>query len=547
MAFSVKRIYCVLLIFSVIGIALFMRLLYLQGIIGNELAILGLFSRVQEVELDHDRGEIFDRNLKPLTNRNKQYDITLFPSQLKDKDACIQALAQYNTGSPIPLNTRVEQMVKPIKLMDNIPKNIAIEIKNQNLDGVVIHEAKNRYSDIASHIIGYCNLTDNRGMSGLEAMYDDQLKLGNQKYLAAFLDARSKLIPGLKYKQINLTKQVEKHDLVLTLDDSVQKVVEKVFDQHAQKGAVVVMDPHTGDILAMVSRPNFNAAQLDQYLTGGNGALLNRAISAYQPGSVFKLVVAIAALEKNLVDIDEKFIDKGYIDVDGTEFRRWDYKTGTRTITFQDAMAYSSNPIFIEVGLRIGMKGLVEYAEKLGFGNTTRLQFYNEISGNLPSEDNIYRGELANLSIGQGECEVTPMQMAALISTIVNHGIQVNPVLVDYSINEDGEKFKIRKYSQAKRIFSLHTAEEIKKMMIAVNQYGTGQAAWIQNGGSAGKTGSAETGRKSADGKGISHAWYVGFSPIDEPKYVVVVFVEDGLSGGDVAAPIFKEIIENIR
>lgn len=547
MAFSVKRIYYVLLLFSALGIVIFMRLFYLQGIRGNELATLGLFSRVQEIELGHDRGEIFDRNLKPLTNRNKEYNITVFPSQLKDKDASMQALAQYNTSSTLPLNAKLEKMVKPIKLIDNIPKNIALEIKNQNLDGVVVSETKNRYSDIASHLIGYCNLTDNRGMSGLEAMYDKELKLGNEQYLAAFLDARSNLIPGLKYKQINLAKQGEKQDLILTLDDSVQTLVEKVFDRHAQKGAVVVMEPHTGDILAMVSRPNFNAANLDHYLDGVNGALVNRAITAYQPGSVFKLAIAIAALEKKIVRIDEKFIDRGYIDVDGTKFRRWDYKTGIRTITFQEAMAYSSNPIFIEVGLRIGMERLVEYLEKLGFGSSTSLQFYNEMSGNLPSKDNIYRGELANLSIGQGECEVTPMQMATLVSTIVNHGIQVSPVLVEYRVNENGEKIKMRKQAQVKRIFSLNTAEQIKKMMIAVNQYGTGQAAWIENGGSAGKTGSAETGRKSADGKGISHAWYVGFSPIEQPKYVVVVFVEDGLSGGDVAAPIFKEIVENIR
>ncbi|WP_110953180.1 peptidoglycan D,D-transpeptidase FtsI family protein [Anaerosinus massiliensis] len=546
MAFSVKRIYYILLMFSVLGVVIFIRLFYLQIIMGKDLAISGLFSRVQEVELRHERGEIFDRNLNAMTNRNKHYDVTIFPSQLKDKYDSIAALAKYSGIPESNVYASLDKAVKPIKFAENVPKKAALAIKSKEIHGVLVNESTNRYSDVASHVIGYCNLIDNRGMSGLEAMYDEKLRFGSKEYLAAVIDARSNLIPGLSYRKFNLEKRDEKFDLILTMDNAIQRSVEQAFDKYATKGAVIVMEPKTGDVLAMVSRPNFDATHLEQYLNGENGALLNRAISAYPPGSVFKLVVAAAALEQNLVSLNESFIDKGFIDVDGTKFRRWDYKSGTRKITFQDAIAYSSNPVLIEVGLRMGMKNLVNFAEKIGFGERTSLSFYNEMQGNLPAQDNIYRGELANLSIGQGECEVTPIQMAAFVSTIVNYGIKVNPVLVSAIIDENGEKINMRDKKEAKRIFSLETAEKIKKMMIAVNQYGTGQAAWIENGGSAGKTGSAETGRKGTDGKGINHAWYVGFSPIEEPKYVVAIFVEDGMSGGDVAAPIFKEIIEKI-
>ena len=407
----------------------------------------------------------------------------------------------------------------------------------------MLQEAE-RYSDFASHAVGYCNADG--GGSGVEGAYDAALTSGGRRYMAALLDAGSELIPGLRYRTIRLPGERGFRTVCLTLDARVQKAAEEVFDRHAEKGAVVALDPFTGDVLAMVSRPNFDAASLAAYLDDARAPLINRALTAYQPGSVFKLAVAAAALERKLVQEKEMFLDKGYIDVDGTVFRGWDYKKGARRVSFTEAMAQSSNPVFIEVGLRVGMRGLVDFSRRLGFGAQTGIGLPEEAPGSLPAADNIYRGEAANLSIGQGQCEATPLQLAALVGAVVDGGVRHAPVLVDRVLDENGETLETLPRPPGARVFSPETAAALRRMLRGVTENGTGRAAYVEKYGSAGKTGSAETGRVTAAGEGVSHAWFAGYAPLAKPRYVAVVFVEDGMSGGDVAAPIFREIMEII-
>jgi peptidoglycan glycosyltransferase/penicillin-binding protein 2 len=179
--------------------------------------------------------------------------------------------------------------------------------------------------------------------------------------------------------------------VVLSIDSRVQKIVENVMDQQVDKGAVVVLRPGTGEILAMASRPAFDANNLGEYLGRATAPLLNRAVAAYQPGSVFKLAVAAAALEEQVVRPEEKFYDPGYIDVNGLRFKGWDYEKGERgTLTFAEAMAYSSNPVLIQVGMRLGAAKLIDYAGRFGFGRRPGLGFDGEADGNLPAPDSVY-------------------------------------------------------------------------------------------------------------------------------------------------------------
>lgn len=547
MFFKFSRIEKVFIVCSVLLIALAARLVFLQVVVAKDLAIQGLMSRVHELKAETMRGSIYDRNLECLTNINKRTVVTFFPSQCKEKEQVIQLLCQYAKMNTDKAKEVVLSAKRPIKILDNINKAEESAIKNLAIEGIVISDEVERYSNLASHIIGYVNKSDNRGISGLEASYNDVLKDGGQKYLAALMDAKADLIPGLSYRKITLTDVGKEQALVLTIDKTIQEKTEKVFDAYAKKGAVIVMEPNTGEILAMVSRPNFNAQNLSMYLNDKNSPLINRAITAYQPGSVLKLAVAAAALEKKQVTPKQKFVDQGYINVDGTVFHGWDQKAGKRELTFSQAIAYSSNPVLIQVGLKLGMNELVVFLEKLGFGKKTSLDLFGEEAGNLPDKENFYRGEIANLSIGQGECEATPLQVAQLVATIVNDGVKINPLLVKKIIDADKNILKEYFPSDGERVFSAENASALRKMMEGVTSYGTGQAAFVSQGGSAGKTGSAETGRINKDGKGINHAWFAGYAPITQPRYVVVVFVEEGMSGGDVAAPIFKEIIENIQ
>lgn len=543
------RIVKLLFFFLLISLLLIGRVFYLQIFEGQRLAILGLSSRVQEIPVGVARGEIVDRNGVLLTNTTQHFSIIVFPSQVQDTNNTASSLADIAGQDPQRIIARISEAGSPFKLKTGIDLLTAKKINGLKIPGVVAVTERLRYSysSLAAHVTGYINTADNKGVSGIEAMYDDVLKGNQPEYAAALVDAGQQIIPGLGYKRIHSVSDSGANNVVLTVDSHVQKIVEESMDRHMKMGAVIVLRSSTGEILAMASRPNFDANQIDKYLSNDSAPLLNRAVSAFQPGSVFKLVVAAAALENELVRPNEVFYDPGYIDVNQLRFKGWDFDRGGRgRLTFTEAVAYSSNPVFIEVGLRLGGERLVSFAQKLGFGHRTNLDFNSEAEGNLPSPENLYPGELANLAIGQGTLEASPIQMASLVATIANDGVKVDPYVVSKITNSEGVVIRNEPVSQGVRVLSKQTAKEIQEMMAAVTHYGTGQAAYIDGYGSAGKTGSAETGRQNSKGQGINHAWFAGYAPLNNPQYVVVVFVEEGMSGGDVAAPIFREIMTAI-
>ncbi|WP_371370770.1 peptidoglycan D,D-transpeptidase FtsI family protein [Sporomusa aerivorans] len=553
MAYSRIRIYRLVLFFLVIAGLLVMRLFYLQIVHGPELALEGLSIRVQELPVEVARGEILDRNRLPLTNTTQEYSVIVFPGQIGNKtsqaiDKLIPLLPLSTEQIEVGLR-RLHASEYPFRLARGINSAVAQQVNDLQLPGIIAAAEKVRYGygTLAAHVVGYINAADNKGVSGIEGMYDELLRGSQPEYVAAIVDAGHSLIPGLGYKRMRLTAANQENNVVLTIDKQIQQRTEEVMDRTIVKGAVVIMRPTTGEILALASRPAFNANNLSQYLAQGSAPLLNRAISAYQPGSVFKLVVAAAALENRTIRMDDVFFDPGYIDVNNVRFQGWDYEQSPKgRLTITEAMAHSSNPVFIQVALNLGADKLVAMARKLGYGSRTKLDFPGESEGNVPEADELYPGDLANLAIGQGFCEATPVQIAQTVATIVNDGVKVEPYIVNKLTNTDGSTVKSFQAAPGARVMSRQTAEKLRTMMTAVTQYGTGQAAYVEEYGSAGKTGSAETGRINTTGKGINHAWFAGFTPLEHPKYVIVVFVEEGMSGSNVAAPIFREIATSI-
>lgn len=544
MAFSLSRLFNLIFFFCLIALGLIGRLFYLQIIQGPALTIESLSSRVQEVPIEVARGDILDRQGIPLTNTAHHFSLIVFPNQLVNVVRSAEQLASMTGIAKEQILARIREN-HPFKLKNDLDAVTAQKINSYQLGGVLAVAERVRYSytSLASHVIGYIRAADNKGVSGLEAMYDEVLRGNQPEYIAAIVDAGQQLIPGLGYKRLRIDGGAGPSNVVLTIDGRVQKIVESLLDRHIEKGAVVVMRPSTGEILAMASRPNFDANNLSDYLRGEAAPLLNRAVSSYQPGSVFKLVVAAAALEKKIVRPQDAFFDPGYIDVNNLRIKGWDYDKGGRgKITFTDAIAYSSNPVVIDVGLKLGAEELIHCAKRLGFGKKTKMDYDGEANGNLPVASSLYPGDLANLSIGQGFLEATPLQIASLISTIVNDGIKVDPSLVSRFTASNGTTIKQFPLSRGERVLSRQTAVQLREMMIAATRYGTGQAAYVENGGSAGKTGSAETGNSDKMGNSLSHAWFAGYAPLDNPAFTIVVFVEEGMSGGDVAAPIFREI-----
>lgn len=544
MAFSLVRLVYLLVFFSCVAFLLAGRLFYLQILEGPMLTTASLNSRIQEISVDVARGDILDCHGVPLTNTALHFSIVVFPDHVSDSSSTARQLAILTNLDQESIITKLKTR-QPFKVKTNIDAVMAQKINNARISGVlaVAEKVRYNYTSLASHVVGYTNVADNRGVSGLESMYDEILRGNQSEYLAAFVDAGQQLIPGLGYKRLHVPGQSQSSNIVLTIDREVQKIVEAKMDQSIEKGAVVVMRPSTGEIVAMASRPNFDANHLSDYLERNASPLVNRAVSAYQPGSVFKMVLAAAALETKAVSPGDVFIDPGFIFVNNQQFKGWDYDQGGRgKITFTDAIAYSSNPVVIQVALKVGAANLISWSKKLGFGQKTTLNFDGEADGNLPVPDTLYPGDLANLSIGQGFLEASPIQVATMISTIANDGIKPDPLLVKELRSSDGITIKRYPVTRGSRILSKQTAAALRDMMMAATRYGTGQAAYVEKIGSAGKTGSAETGHYDSKGNSLSHAWFAGYAPLEQPEYVIVVFVEKGMSGGDVAAPIFRDI-----
>ena len=384
---------------------------------------------------------------------------------------------------------------------------------------------------LARHLIGH--LVEGRGANGLERIYDDYL-ISSSKYLwKIVLDGRGNIVPGLSFQREE--REVPRNKLVLTIDKEVQQVVEEVIDNHGVTGAIVVMDPQNGDLLAVASRPNY-----DQNNLLGNfheTSLLNKAFQHYFPGSLFKTLVAAAALEEDLVNPTDGFLCTGaYVFSTGLSINCWN-KEGHGHLNLVEGMAYSCNPTFIDVGLRLGRQNIIKYTERLNLTENIVMGYPQNLISKI--EIDYGPGKIANASLGQEGIMLTPVQMGVLMSSIANGGYAVTPRVVKEIQDNGGNVLEEISSIPPYKVWSDDTVTVLQEMLYAVNRWGTGTNAWNNYFPSAGKTASAETGSGT-------NALFSGYFPIHEPKYVVIVLIEGGASGGGNAAPIFKDILEEI-
>lgn len=374
---------------------------------------------------------------------------------------------------------------------------------------------------LAWHVLGLGGARS--ALSGLERSYQSIL---NQPHyfqeIFTLVDGLQQSLPGLGVRR---RQGVYPAGVVLTLDRSIQQAVEETLDQREFRGAVVVLKAQTGEILAMASRPVVRLDHWQESVMSREAPFLNRAVTAYHPGSIFKLIILSAALEEGLLRGDETFLDP---------------ERGL--ISLQDALAYSYNPVFIETTLRLTPSLLLDYAEKLGLGRPCNIGLMEESGGVLPSGIGLGLSDQTNLALGQQQVMTTPLQIASIVQTIAHNGLRYPPTLLrGFRVGS-----QIRQWSSVtpQRVLSTATALKIQKMMAAVVEYGTGQAAELPQ-GAAGKTGTAQVAEAGLVLPG--HAWFAGYTPLAEPRYVTVVFCEAGISGGRTAAPIFREIMLKIN
>lgn len=539
---NIKRILIIGFFFFFIIMLLVTRLFFVQVIKCQEYSKKAVQQRLMNISIGTDRGNIYDRNLISFTGREKKKYIIAYPSFIYDIDATSSIISKAACISKEYVEKRIRSNTEPIEFLYSSEKNEYFDLMEKGrLKGVIVVEKKQRYSEtsLCRHLIGYISKMDKKGEMGIEKSMNNYLTGGSSGVIAV-VDSSKNIIPGLGFRKVEAS--LYKLNIKLTLDYHIQKIVEDLLKKYNVNGSITIMDIKNGDILAMASHPDFDQNNVQNYINSSGEELINKAVWAYDLGSVFKTVVAAAALESNKIDLFKKYLCEGSINVGNSSIQCSTIKTHeNKEITMQEAFALSCNTTFVKIGMELGEEAILNMAKNLGFGEKLCFEVFEEKPGYIPK---LKEEGIANISIGQGKIQVTPLQVTAMMATIANNGISNNPRLVDELVNDDGVTIKKLERSKPQLVLSPSTAFVLKEMLKKVTIYGTGKAANIDSlGGSSGKTGTAQTGINF--GK-VTHGWFSGFIPSIEPQYAITVFINDGKSGGDFAAPIFKEVAEEI-
>lgn len=517
-----------------------LRLFQIQIISYNKYAKLAGEQHGLLLQKNQLRGAIYDRNGNLLRSSIRKWYLLIRNTNPKQWDEFRNSLSFL----PPDFIRQAKANQSKVQWVYSKPLNSSeidrvIQLQNPDLQIVSNLIGRDNTSELAWHLLGM--IGDGKGQSGLEYTLEPVL---NRPAFAASLrsiaDATNKPLPGLGLRSI---EHQNPNGFYLTIDISIQMAVEQILDQEKICGAVVVLDVHNGDILAMASRPLVNLTNMGASITDPESPFINRAVTAYPPGSIFKIVILCTGLDSGLVFEDEYFKDQGFLELGD---KRWNCTTsegkGHGFISLTEAFAYSCNPIFIELALRLSPSLITDYAENFGFGRPVNIGLIDAAWGDLPTGIGLTLGERANLALGQQLVSATPLEVASLVQTIANDGVRFEPRLLLGKAGEKGELIEFDRFEPEKRVIKKETAEQVQRMMAAVLKYGTGREGQPVCKG-AGKTGTVP----NSAGQGLpDHAWFAGYAPLSNPRYVVVVFCEKGASGGKTAAPIFKKIVDEI-
>ena len=481
------------------------------------------------IELDTVYGTIYDCNLEPLTNSESEIYAAAKPSN--------EALAELKKVLlPEIFDSVMERM--------SSGKPVAVKVDSigicKNIKAVAVPE---RYEGfLACHIIGYRN--SDGGVSGIEKAYNDLIESEKTTVTVSFSsNAKGGVMLGEDIEVYG--NETPKTGVILTVDKRIQQITENALDNSgAECAAAVVIDIESGAIKACVSRPVFDREKIYESLNSESSPLINRALLPFSVGSVFKPVVAAAAIESGITDFE--YSCTGSVTLNGVVFNCHKHD-GHGVLDIKQAVAVSCNTYFIALANKVGRERLVETAGLFGFGKGVSLASgISSSSGYLPDVNELdSRAAIANFSFGQGSLLATPIQICSMMATIANGGLYVEPYLIEGEMNSDGKETKIKAYAERRQIISYETSKTLMEYLEAVVAEGSGKRAASEFVSVAGKTATAQTG-KSENGEEIYNAWFAGYFPADNPKYAVAILKENGGEGAISCAPVFKEIAENV-
>lgn len=515
----------------------------------------------REREIKAARGKIIDRNGEVLATNKAVCTISVIHSQLEDKENVIRILSEYLELEESQVRKKVEKVSSREKIKSNVEKEIGDKIRNYNLAGVKVDEDFKRaypYGDLASKVLGFTG-GDNQGIIGLEVKYEEWLKGVNGTILTT-TDARGLELEGIAEDRV---EPIDGNTLQLTLDYNIQNYVQQAAEMVCEKKeadsvVIIIMNPKNGEIYACTNVPEFDLnepfvledvedtaisdEEKQEYL---NQKWRNRAISdTYEPGSIFKVFTASAALEAGAVHLSDTFYCPGYKIVEDRRIRC--AKVGGHgSETFAEGLQNSCNPVFMEVGSRLGVDRFYQYFEQFQMFGKTGVDLPGEASTIMHKKENVGPVELATMSFGQS-FQVTPMQMITTVCSIINGGKRITPHFGKAIYDTDGKKQKDISYEEGEQIVSKEVSETMRTLMESVVSEGGGSRAYIEGYRIGGKTATSQTLPRSA-GKYISS--FVGFAPADDPQVVgmAIIYNPQGVYyGGTIAAPVIREIFDNI-
>lgn len=560
--FHKKKILVVFLAAFILILYLIGRLVYLMVFDAEYYQQKAEDLHERERDIKAARGEIIDRNGTVLATNRTVCTISVIHSQIENPEKVIEKLSEFLEMDADQVRKKVEKISSIERIQSNVDKRTGDKIRNLGLAGVKVDEDFKRYypyNELASKVLGFTG-GDNQGIVGLEVKYEKYLKGINGKILTT-TDARGIELDGVAEDRL---EPEAGNTLRISLDYTMQKyalqMAEKVrTEKQADKVGIILMNPQNGEIYAMVNVPEFDLNQpfmLNNEETGENltdeqrqDALnqmwRNGCINdTYEPGSTFKIITASAGLEEGVVHLTDQFSCPGYKVVEDRRIRC--HKVGGHGAeNFVQGIQNSCNPVFIEVGLRIGVDRFFDYFRQFGLMDLTGVDIPGEAGTIMHKKENVGQVELATISFGQS-FQITPIQLATTVSALVNGGRRVTPHFGMEVLSAEGKKVKTFRYNAKKHIVSEKTSQTMRELLESVVTEGSGKSAYVEGYRIGGKTATSQTLPRSAN-KYISS--FVGFAPADDPQILgmCVIYNPQGVYyGGTIAAPVIGKIFENI-
>ena len=535
------------------------RLVYLMIFRGDYYSKLATDLQQRERQIKAARGKILDRNGVVLAGNKSVCTISVIHNQIEEPEKVIQMLCKELGISEEKVRKRVEKRSSIERIKSNVDKETGNRILAYGFAGVKVDEDYKReypFDELGSKVLGFTG-GDNQGIIGLETVYDEELQ-GTDGTILTTTDARGVEVDNIGEERV---EPIAGNNLRLTMDTNIQKFAEqaaqKAFIQkEADSVSILVMNPQNGEMLAMVDYPEFNLNEpftlTETYADKGddeqdalNQMWRNHCINdTYEPGSTFKIITASAALEEHVVSLEDRFHCPGYIVVEDRRIR-CHKTTGHGAESFVEGIENSCNPVFINVGLRIGADRFYDYFEQFGLLQKTNIDLPGEAATIMHKREDIGLVELATVSFGQS-FQITPIQLATTVSSIINGGNRVTPHFGMQVEKADGTCVKKMEYEPQTGICSPDTSEKMRFLLEKVVSEGGGNKAYIEGYSIGGKTATSQTLPRSAN-KYISS--FLGFAPADDPQVLVLVIIRNPSGvyyGGTIAAPVAKEIFENI-